>query len=68
MIQCLEARGIEHVVADIAEGSRNKRELRMLMLGKPATPPQIFNGNDLCGVRVVHSLSKHSVSIVYFLE
>lgn len=50
MVQCLEARGIEHTVADTAEGTRNKRELRMLMMGNPKPPPQIFNGNDMCGV------------------
>jgi len=53
IIQTFDVKKIAYDKKDIAMDPVAKREFRMLMRGYNAngTPPQIFNGDYLCGVR-----------------
>ncbi|MBN3301948.1 SH3L3 protein, partial [Amia calva] len=56
-MRILESKGIQFELIDISVGNAVREEMRT-KAGKPtAVPPQIFNGDDYCGVSLSLSVS-----------
>ena len=56
-------KGNEVKYIDVAASEDAKKKMRDLSGNQSAVPPQIFNGDTYCGVRVKHGM--HPVLIIF---
>ncbi len=54
----LDSKKIEYVKLDVAADEDAKKRMRDLIGNDKALPPQLFNDDTYCGVRLMHVLHK----------